>query len=136
MRLLHQQKKKWSSQNQKHRSMSIFSKLKQTKIKLSELYPSQWVEENRKMTKEVSPIAGKFSYDNSPYVKGIVDCLDQRVPGNVFAVMKGAQIGMSTGLMEGGIGWIIANDPGNILFLVGHSDLVPDAVQKIDIMIN
>jgi len=116
--------------------MSIFSKLKQTKIKLSELYPSQWVEENRKMTKEVSPIAGKFSYDNSPYVKGIVDCLDQRVPGNVFAVMKGAQIGMSTGLMEGGIGWIIANDPGNILFLVGHSDLVPDAVQKIDIMIN
>ena len=48
--------------------------------------------------------------------------------------MKGAQIGMSTGLMESG--WIMANDPGNILFLVGHTDLVPDAVKKIDNMIS
>lgn len=115
--------------------MSIFGKLKKTNLKLSELFPHEWVEKNRVMTKEVSPIPGKFSYENSPYVRGIVDCLDQRTPGKVYGIMKGAQIGMSTGLMEGGIGWIMANDPGNILFLVGHSDLIADATSKVDVMI-
>lgn len=114
----------------------LFSRLESQTVKISNLFPSDWSEENRVMTREVSPIEGPFSYNNSPYVKGIVDLLDSRSAGEVIAIMKGAQIGMSTGLMENGIGWIIANDPGNILFLVGHNDLVPDAVMKIDNMIS
>lgn len=115
---------------------AIFSKIEEDYIDLSNLSPSEWAEENRVMTSDVSPIEGNFSYDNSPYVKAIADCCDSRNPAQVISIMKGAQIGMSTGLMENDIGWIIANDPGNILFLVGHSDLVPDAVKKIDNMIS
>lgn len=118
------------------RNSGIFNKLKSVDLRISELYPSEWAEKKRKMTKEVSPISGPYSYDNSPYIRELVDTLDQRTPGNVFVLMGGAQIGKSVGLIENGIGWIIANNPGNILFLVGHADLVPDAVQKIDIMIS
>lgn len=104
--------------------------------KISNIKPSDWNESNREMTSDVSPIPGMFSYDNSPYVREIVDCLSPQHPSRQIAVMKGAQIGMSTGLMEGGIGWIIAENPGNILFLVGHADLVKDASTKIDRMID
>lgn len=114
----------------------LFSKVEGDHINISNLYPSEWTEQNRVMTSDVSPIEGKFSYDNSPYVRELVDNLDSRSPGRVFAIMKGAQIGMSTGLMESGIGWIIANEPANILFFVGHNDLVKDAVSKIDRMIS
>lgn len=42
----------------------------------------------------------------------------------------------STGVIEAGIGWVISQNPGNILFLVGHEDLVKDAATKIDRMID
>lgn len=113
----------------------IFSRLRRTHVPLSNLRPSEWVEQNRIMTKDVSPMDGKFSFDNSPYVREIIDGLDSRVPDRVFAIMKGAQIGMSVGLIEGGIGWIMANDPGNILYLIGHPDNVSRSVAKVDNMI-
>jgi phage terminase large subunit GpA-like protein len=51
--------------------------------------------------------------------------------------MKGAQIGFSTGVIEGGIGWIISENPGNILFLTGHADLSEEAMNsKVDQMID
>lgn len=103
---------------------------------LNTIKPSDWVEENRVMVSEVSPIKGMFRYDNSPYSREIIDCLSTDHPARVVAVMKGAQIGFSTGVIEGGIGWIIANQPGNILFLVGHEGLVKDAMKKVDTMID
>lgn len=104
--------------------------------RISQIKPSEWCETNRMMTSDVSPIPGYFSYKNSPYTREIVDCLAPDHPARVIAVMKGAQIGISTGLMEAGIGWIISQNPGNILFLVGHDDLVKDASTKIDRMID
>jgi phage terminase large subunit GpA-like protein len=105
-------------------------------VRISDIKPSDWCEQNRYMTAEVSPIPGMFSYDNSPYTREIVDCLSPDNPARVVAVMKGAQIGFSTSVIEPGIGWIISQQPGNILFLVGHEDLVSDAVKKVDRMID
>lgn len=110
--------------------------LEKSRHHISDVLPSVWCEQNRFMTPDVSPIPGKFSYDNSPYVREIVDCLAPDHPAQRIAMMKGAQIGVSTGLIEAGIGWIISQNPGNILFLVGHDDLVVDAGKKIDRMID
>lgn len=110
--------------------------LEGARAKISNIKPSDWVEENRYMTPDVSPIPGKFSYDNSPYTREIIDCLSPDHPARQIAVMKGAQIGFSTGVIEGGIGWIMSQQPGNILFLVGHDDLVKDAMNKVDRMID
>lgn len=105
-------------------------------VRISDIKPSDWCEQNRYMTSDVSPIPGMFSYKNSPYTREIVDCLSPDNPAQIIAVMKGAQIGFSTSVIEPGIGWIISQNPGNILFLVGHDDLVTDAVKKVDRMID
>lgn len=110
--------------------------LEGSRFKLADLLPSVWAEQNRRMTSDVSPLPGPFSYDNSPYTREIIDCLSPSHPARVISVMKGSQIGFSTSVIENGIGWIISQEPGNILFLVGHSDLVKDAGTKIDRMID
>lgn len=106
------------------------------KFLLSNIKPSEWAEANRMMTSDVSPIAGMLSYKNSPYTKEIVDCCAPDHPARIIAVMKGAQIGFSTTVIEAAIGWIISQNPGNILFLIGHDDLVDESIAKVDRMID
>lgn len=100
--------------------------------RLSTLKPSEWAEQNRVMTSEVSRFVGKFSYDRTPYLREIVDCLSPNHPARIVAVMKGAQIGFNAGVIENGIAWIISQNPGPILFLSGHQDLVEEAIGRID----
>lgn len=106
------------------------------KVELSNLLPSEWAEKNRVMTSDLSAVEGKFSYKNSPYTREIVDCLSESHPSDTIVVIKGAQIGFSAGVIENGIGWTISENPGNILFLVGHEDLVKDSAKKLDQMID
>jgi phage terminase large subunit GpA-like protein len=106
-------------------------------VQLSDIRPSDWAEKSRVMSTASSPFPGKFSYDRTPYLRELVDCLAPDHPAHKIAVMKGAQIGFSTGVIENGIGWIIAENPGNILFLTGHADLAEEAMNmKIDEMID
>lgn len=104
---------------------------------LSDIKPSEWAEENRILTGDVTPFPGPFRYERTPYLREVADCLSPDHPARVIAVKKGAQIGFSTGVIEAGIGWIISQNPGNILFLTGHSDLAEEAMNgKIDQMID
>ena len=105
-------------------------------FKLSDILISEWAEQNRVMTSEVSPIKGPFSFRNSPYTVGLINYLHKSHPCSVFAIMKGAQIGFSTGFIENAIGYFISEDPGNILFLVGHDSLVESAMMKVDNMLS
>lgn len=108
-----------------------------TRTKLSNILPSDWSEKNRVMTSDVSPYPGKFKYERTPYLREVVDHLSPNSPARVISVMKGAQIGFSTGVIESGIGWIIDQNPGNILLLTGHADLAEEAMSgKIDQMID
>lgn len=106
------------------------------KVKVSNIKPSEWAEQNRVMTSAESKFRGPFSYDVTPYTREIVDCMAPDHPARVVAVMKGAQLGFSVGILEAAIGWIIAENPGNILFLTGHADLTEEAINKIDMMID
>lgn len=110
--------------------------LEACRIKLSDIKPSDWAEKHRYMDSSVSPYPGKFSYDITPYAREIVDCLAPDHPSKKIAVMKGAQIGFSSGVIESGIGWIIDNKPGNIILLTGHADLSEEAILKVDQMID
>jgi len=104
---------------------------------LGTLKPSEWAESKRIMTSDVSPFPGKYSYSKTPYLREIVDCLSEDHPAHTIACMKGAQVGYSTGVIENGIGFIIDQSPGNILFLTGHGDLAEEAMNgKIDQMID
>lgn len=110
--------------------------LSAAEFEISEILPSEWAEQNRFMTSEVSPIEGMFSFENSPYTREIIDCLSPHNAVRTIAIMKGAQIGLSTSVIENGIGYIISEQPGNIMFLVGHDDLVEKAMNKVDNMLD
>lgn len=105
-------------------------------FQISDILPSEWAEQNRFMTSDVSAMEGMYTFNNSPYVREIVDFLSPSNPYRVLAIKKGAQLGLSTGFIENGIGWIISQQPGNVLCLVGHDDLVEKAMGKIDNMID
>jgi phage terminase large subunit GpA-like protein len=101
----------------------------------SNIKPSDWYEQNRIMPPG-SPYPGPWRYDRTPYMREIVDCLSPDNPAKVIAFMKGAQQGASSGVIIPGIGYIISQNPGNILFLTGHSDLSDEAMLKVDEMID
>lgn len=104
---------------------------------VSTIKPSEWTEKYRSMTTDVSPFPGPFRYDRTPYLREIVDHLSPNSPAKRVSVKKGAQIGFSVGVIESGIGWIISENPGNILFLSGHQELSEEAMNtKIDQMID
>ena len=46
---------------------------------LSEILPSEWCEQNRMMTSDVSPVPGMYRYDNAPYIREPVDSLHSSV---------------------------------------------------------
>lgn len=103
---------------------------------LSNMKPSEWAEANRVMSSDVTSFPGRFSFNRTPYCREILDCLSPDHPSRYVAVMKGAQIGFSVNVIENGIGWIISQNPGNILFLSGHRELAEEAMEKkIDQMI-
>jgi len=110
--------------------------LDSSQVFLSNIKPSDWAEKNRIMSGGESQYEGRFSYSRTPYCREIVDCLSPDHPARVVVVMKGAQLGASTGIIEPGIGYTIAENPGNILFLTGHTELAEEAVAKIDVMID
>jgi len=111
--------------------------LDSSKYLLSDIKPSLWAEQNRVMTSDVTPWPGPFSFKMTPYMREVVDCLSPSHPARIVAVMKGAQIGFSTGVIENGIGWIISQNPGNILFMSGHELLAEESMnKKIDQMID
>src|SRR6185436_16265122 len=111
--------------------------LHSSRIQISDLKPSEWTELNRVLTSEVAQRSGPFRYSHTPYLKEVVDCLSPYHPAKYVAVKKGAQIGFSTGVIESGIGWIMAQNPGNILFMTGSPDLTEIAMnKKIDQMID
>lgn len=68
--------------------------------------PSQWAEEHRRLPAG-TPLPGPYDYAVTPYLREIVDCFDVRSPVREVAVMKGAQIGVTVGVGENLIGYII-----------------------------
>lgn len=115
----------------------VLDLLEESRTHLSDISPSEWCEKYRTLTSDQSPVPGPFSYDYTPYTREIVDLVSPNSPMKSCTVMKGNQGGFSTGVIEAAIGYIIAEKPGNILFLTAHSDLAEEAVTgKIDPMID
>lgn len=115
----------------------IFDLIDSHDHKLNSQKPSEWTEENRVMGTSTTAFPGRFSYSRTPYLREPVDCLSLESEARVIAVMKGAQIGFSTGVIESGIGWIISQQPGNIMLLARDEALVKTMVEtKLDPMID
>jgi phage terminase large subunit GpA-like protein len=85
--------------------------------------PSEWVEKNIILDPEVSRFSGRFSYSLSPYAREIIDNLHPSNPYKIITVMKGAQSGITQGVIVPGMAWIIAEHPDNFLFTASDKDI-------------
>ncbi len=103
------------------------------RLHVSTISPSDWTEQNVIMQK---PFPGPFRYNKTPYTKEIVNCFAPDHPCRVCAVMKGAQIGFSAGVIYPGIAWMIKNNPGNTKLMLGAPDLIEKSMAKIDLIID
>lgn len=120
-----------------HYESQVADLIESSRIHLSTMKPSEWAEANRILSSEVSAFPGPLSYNRSPYLREIVDRLSPDDPAHTIAVKKGAQIGFSLGVVESGIGYIISQNPGPILFLTGNQELTEEAMNiRIDQMID
>lgn len=97
---------------------------------------SSWAERKRVLGSSVAAYAGPYSFDRTPYLKEIVDCLSESSPVTEVAIMKGTQIGATTGILENHIGYCIDNGIGSILYVGADQAMAEASMEKrIDEMI-
>lgn len=76
-----------------------------------DLTVSQWAEKHLTLSPKITQFSGRFSYDRTPYLREIVDNInDPKVDLVTFA--KAAQVGGTQGLLSVGIAYAIDQDPG------------------------
>lgn len=104
--------------------------------RIQRMTPSRWAESKRIMPQGLTDLPGPFRWSTTPYLREIID---QFRPGNgvhKVAIMKGAQLGFSVGVLENLIGWIIDCEPGPTLFVTADRELAESVVEtRVDRMI-
>ena len=77
---------------------------------------ADWTEANVVLPSESSRIPGRYSFDNSPYVREIANKMHPDDPTRQIAIMKGTQCGITTGFVVPFMMWSIVVHPSNIMF--------------------
>lgn len=101
-----------------------------------DILPSEWAEEKRILPSEYTQRPGRVTYDNSPYLRDIVNCFSPLSPVREIAVMKPAQIGYTQMVLETVLGYIIDVFPRPVLYISADKELTEANMQtRIDAMI-
>lgn len=88
-----------------------------------------WAERRRVIGKGLSPMDGSFSWDVTPYLEEIADNLSELSPIQETAVMKGAQVGFTVGVLENFIGYCIDVAPAPTLFVGADKDSAEEVMK-------
>lgn len=112
------------------------SLLEKSRFKLSDIKPADWVEAHRVMSSAESNFEGKFSYNLTPYCREIINRFGPEDSAQSIAVKKGAQVGLSQGVLLPIICYYISEHPTNIGHLTGHAELAKESVENLDLAID
>jgi phage terminase large subunit GpA-like protein len=97
------------------------------------LTPSQWIEKNRYVQKAVSSrLEGMYNFDNTPYMREIVDHLSVYSPVTHVVIEKGVRIGATFALVHNGVPYIISERPENTLLVSATKDLARETMEGVD----
>lgn len=101
---------------------------------ISDIRPSIWAENRIIMSGSRS---GPLRYsETTPYTRDIIDLFAKDDPTREIALMGSAQFGKTSSIVLPLIGYLIENDPCNILMTVGSEGLLKEAMADIDGMID
>jgi phage terminase large subunit GpA-like protein len=89
------------------------------------------------MTADLTSFPGRFSYENFPYFRKIVDCFSPADPTKEVVVMKGNQLGATTAILESLILYNIACNLKAQMYVSADSGLAKTSMQiKVERMID
>jgi phage terminase large subunit GpA-like protein len=98
--------------------------------------PVDYIQETRYLPPELTKKPGFMDYDYTPYFKEPLFHLSPLSPTREVVMMKSAQIGATTALLESIIAYYMGNAPRPILYVTADNKLVEKAFMKIDKMID
>lgn len=87
------------------------------KPEVSRMSLPEWAELHRVIPPGLSSMPGRFSWDVTPYLEDIADDLSETSPVREVAVIKGAQIGFTVGVLENWMLYTIDQAPGPMLYV-------------------
>lgn len=97
---------------------------------------SEWATQHRILPAALTPRPGAFDWNITPYLKEIADCLSESSDVCEVAVMKGARIGFTVGVIENHLGYMIDTCPGPAMFLSANKEMAQTSVElRVDRMI-
>jgi phage terminase large subunit GpA-like protein len=104
--------------------------------KINMMLPTEWATKKRILPTGLTSLPGPFRWETTPYLKEIIDCFAPGSGVHSVAIMKGAQLGFSVGVLENLIGWIIDCEPGPTLFVSADKEMAESVVEtRVDRMI-
>ncbi len=74
---------------------------------VNRLTVSQWATTKRVLPQGLTSMPGPFSWEVTPYLREIADCLSESSPVQKVVLMKGSRIGATVGVGENWIGYIL-----------------------------
>jgi phage terminase large subunit GpA-like protein len=89
-----------------------------------------WMENKIIIPDSTSVYPGPYSFDLTPYMREIVNCLHPSNPVRFVSIMKDGQSGFTTALVVGGICYIIAECPDGILFTASDVQLAAKTIEE------
>jgi len=97
---------------------------------------SQWAEENRYMPPELTSRPGFWDNSYTPYWIEPMNCLSVNSEVRKLAIMKAAQVGATTAIIENDLGYTIEHDPCGYMYVSADKALVKMAIEvKVDRML-
>jgi phage terminase large subunit GpA-like protein len=109
--------------NQQQQLNMMFKSIR--KVLPKKVLPSvaEWAEENRVLSSKVAAKTGKYKYEYMPYLKEIANRFSKNDSARKIAIMKGVQLGFTTGVFENAIGYSIQHDPCPMMFITADKQL-------------
>jgi len=99
--------------------------------------PSVFAERVRRLTADLTPFPGRFSFSHFPYFKKIVDLFSPLDPTEDIVVEKGNQLGFTTAVLETVMLYHIMAVPKSQMFVTADANLAKTSVAtKIEKMID
>jgi len=103
---------------------------------VNRLLISEWAEENRYLPPELTSKPGMWDNGYTPYLVKPMDAMSPQSPTREIVVMKAAQVGATTGMLENPMGYTIQHYPCGIMYITADAELSKVAVElKVDSML-
>lgn len=91
---------------------------------VNQLSPSTWAESKRYLPPSITSMPGYYRFEVVPYLREVLDCMSVDSPVREVSIMKGAQLGLTVGVLENTIGYLIEHvKTAPIMWVTADSEL-------------